>query len=217
MRPLTESQKKLLEQAGGVFEEELVGGPAEQYLEGRGIGPDLCAKHRLGYVSADTAPPWARRFAGRLAIPNLSHDGHIVGFKFRALDPDTTPKYDQPAGQVARLFNLRALADPASDTVVLTEGEIDAITLTGYGLPAVGVPGANAWKRHHWRLFEGFPRVVLVQDADSAGDALVKALRGTPLDTVVVYPPEGTEDVNDAHMQGRGDELVAMIHGSTDG
>lgn len=216
MRPLSESQKKSLEQAAAAFEEELGGGPGEHYLDSRGIDPALSAKHRLGYVSGD-APLWARRFMGRLAIPNLSHDGHVVGFKFRDLDPDSERKYDQPAGQVARLFNLRALADPSADTVVLTEGEIDAITLTGYGVAAVGVPGANAWKKHHWRLFEGYDRVVLVQDADEAGDALVRALRGTPLDVVVVYPPDGTDDVNDAHVQGRADELLAMIHGTKDG
>jgi len=43
----------------------------------------------------------------------------------------------------------------AGNFIAVCEGEIDAITLSySCGIPAVGVPGANAWK-HPLRTFTG--------------------------------------------------------------
>ncbi len=74
--------------------------------------------------------------------------------RFRSVD-GAEPKYLGISGALIRLFNLRAIAE-AEDLICITEGEIDAISLESVGLPAVGVPGANSWKRHHARLFNGF-------------------------------------------------------------
>lgn len=214
MKPLQDSVKASLEQATRVFLGAMTGSPAESYVESRGLSRATATDHRLGFVPVGVVG--FERFAGTLAIPNICAAGHVVGFKFRSLDPDDEHKYDQPDGQVARLFNLRALNLP-STFIVLTEGEIDAMTLTGLGLPAVGIPGASAWRASSYRsrLFENYDTVLLIQDDDSAGSALAKELRGTDLPIRTARPPSGANDVNAAHLAGLDDELLNLVKEAT--
>jgi DNA primase len=147
-----------------------------------------------------------------LAIPNLCATGHVVGFKFRVIDPDYNgpTKYDKPAGMSNRLFNLRALNDPGS-LICITEGEIDAISVTQLGFPTVGIQGVKSWKAHHPALFEGYERIVVVRDVDDAGFDLGRRLLDTDLPVVVVEPPAA--DANEALRLGLGDQLAKAIRG----
>lgn len=215
LKPLSSSQRDTLKQAASTFREALRAGgeparAAAQYLRERGIDPDSEASAALGLGVVVPDYPGFERFAGRLSIPNLCVKNSVVGIKFRALDDETQPKYDQPDGQVGRLFNLRAMRN-VRDWVAITEGEIDAISLEILGLPAVGVPGANGWKPHHYRLFEGLRRVVLVRDDDKGGDPLVSSLVSTPLDVAIVRPVPGFKDVNAALAAGEGEAMKKIV------
>lgn len=192
-----------------MFEAAMPNSPAAEYAAARGLGPDTVRDHRLGWVASAT--PGFERFVGRLAIPNICASGHVVGLKFRALTDGVEPKYDGPS-LPARLFNLRAL-NIASATIALTEGEVDAISLTQLVIPTVGIPGGKAWKRHHFRLFEGYDRVVLIQDDDPTGNDLAKSLIATDLPVVTMLPPDGFPDVNAALVGGAGEALAAAIRG----
>lgn len=210
MKPLSVSARRRLEHAVSTFQGALPGSPAEEYLAGRGLGP-AAVEHRLGFVAERITG--YERFVGTLAIPNLCATGHVVGVKFRTIvQVDNAGKYDQAAGVDARLFNLRAL-NHGTDTITITEGELDTVACTVLGIPAVGVPGAQNWKGHHWRLFEGFDRVVVVHDDDGPGRALVKTIMGGGLDVVAFPPPGGVKDVNECLLAGFGDELVRMVNG----
>ena len=215
MKPLLPSVRESLEQAAERFASALPGSPAESYLRGRGLDPAWArVAFRLGYVADNTVPGF-ERFAGRLAIPNLCAAGHPVGFKFRDLNPDSDFKYDMPTGQQQRIFNLRALVTD-DDTIAVTEGEMDTIALGSLGVASVAVPGVHNWnKRRHWRLFEGFRRVVLIRDNDEAGGELAKKMLDTDLPVVVVAPPGAHKDVNDALVAGLGDELVRLVNGAS--
>jgi DNA primase len=202
----------------------LPGSPASTYLEGRALGPDSAAQHRLGYAG-NTGITGLEQFTNHLAIPYLSVDGHVVAIKFRNLGEGI--RYGQPTGQKARLFNVSAF-ERADDYIVVTEGEIDAISLDSLGIPAVGVTGINSFKPHHARLFEGFARVIVFKDDDVpkpvpgrknedgspvmriASDELVATLREYELPVSVVKAPGG-KDVNDALVAGLGDELVETV------
>lgn len=212
MKPLLPSQRNGLESATATFERSLPGSPAVEYLEGRGFDLPTATALRLGWVEREL--PGFEQFVGRLAIPNICAAGHVVGMKFRALN-DAGPKYLGLEGYDARLFNLVATNDP-SPLIALTEGEIDALSLARLGIPAVGVPGAHLWKRHHERIFEDYERVVLVRDTDEAGGALAKRLSETDLPLVVIRPPGGCKDVNEAIVAGHGAELVAAIRGDSE-
>lgn len=210
MKPLQPSVRESLEAATTAFHAALMEGGATEaveYLKGRGIDRSTAETFRLGYVATADVPGF-ERFVGRIAIPNICAAGRVVGFKFRSLDPESDFKYDSP-DLPTRLFNLRALNE-AEECIWVTEGEIDAITLSMLGAPAIAVPGAHNWKRHHARILEGFDRVVLVRDADDAGLDLAKKIGATDLPLLVVRPPRGFKDVNAAYVGAR-DELEELI------
>lgn len=211
MRPLSPSQKRGLALAAETYEAAMPGSPAEEYLQARGIDPSSCGGvHRLGYVRDPL--PGHENLTGRLYIPNICAAGTVVGGKARALGPDDGPKYLGLPGMDSRLYNLRALDTP-SDLIVLTEGELDAVTIEMHlGLPAVAVPGAKTWRPHHVRIFEDYEEVVVVRDGDGPGGDLAGAIARSTLPVRVVMPPGG-KDTNDAVVAGLGDVLLKAIMG----
>lgn len=209
MKPLSPSLRKQLASAVATFESALPATPGAAYLKSRGFDRQSAEKARLGYVAEPVNG--FERFQGMLCIPNICTSGHVVGVKFRAITDDAPQKYDKPAGMPNRLFNLAALNDARSGLIVLTEGELDALSMGVLGLPAVGVQGVKSWKSHHERVFEDFRRVVFVRDADEAGGELAARLLRCDLPVSVVSPPWGCKDVNDALVRGRGGELLAAI------
>ena len=210
MRPLDASTKAALERAVRAFEAAMPGSPGEEYAAGRGFDHAIQRDFRLGYVPVGVNG--FERFAGRLAIPNICAAGHVVGLKFRALDDHTEPKYDKPAGMSNRLFNLRALNLPQMG-IALTEGEGDCIAVASLGFAAVGIQGANSWKRRHAALFEGYNRVVMVSDADEKGADLAKKVADSELNLTIIEPPGGCKDANEAIVKGFGDQLARLIKG----
>lgn len=213
-RPLDGQRRLLYEQAVAAFQTALVPGtPAAQYLSDRGIARATAVRHRLGYSGATEPIPGLERFRNHICIPNMALDGHVVGLKFRALDPSADKKYDQPHGNPARAYNVRALHD-AGDVLCVTEGEFDTMILGQLGLHSIGFPGNSAFKRHHASLLEGFPRVVLFKDDDDAGDLLEKKIRDlAPEVPLLMVLPPGGKDVNDSFLAGHGDDLVRLAHG----
>lgn len=105
-------------------------------------------------------------------------------------------------GQQTRLFNPRAISE-ADDVICITEGEFDAMLLEQCGYHAVGVMGANAWKgkKHYPRLFQGFSKIFIFGDGDTAGRQFAKDVFATVTGGVMVRLPEG-KDVNDAFLEG---------------
>ena len=110
-------------------------------------------------------------------------------------------------GAIPCLWNHDVIKDAA--TVLICEGEIDALTALEAGHAGVGLPGAKNFKAEWIADFDG-KDVVLVLDADKAGQegtaAIVKAFiktgRKPPRQLVL---DEG-QDLNDFYNQTRGDE-----------
>ena len=208
-RPLGYEQRLSLESATATFQAGLVDSPqAVGYLGGRGISRDTAARFRLGFVRE--ALDGFERFVDWISIPYICGAGHVVGIKFRSLY-DEGQRYDAPSNQRTRLFNPAALLS-TGDTLCVTEGEFDTMILSQIGLQSVGVPGTNTWKAHHWRLLEGFRRVVLFRDNDEAGAILENELKNANLPVVVVHP-RGGKDVTVSYMAGHGDELIGLALG----
>ena len=84
-------------------------------------------------------------------------------------------KYEGIAGDSTHLYNVGAL-HVARDTIVVTEGELDALISTEAGMPAVGVPGATNWKPFYYRLFDDYERVIVLGDGDEAGRSFAATL-----------------------------------------
>jgi DNA primase len=117
-----------------------------------------------------------------------------VDIRFRSINGEE-PKYMGMPGTETRLYNVSAL-HRASEFIAVCEGEIDAITLDyKCGIPAVGVPGANSWKRHYSKLLLDFQTIYVFADGDQPGSDFAKKLAREIQGVVVINMPDG-HDVN---------------------
>lgn len=141
------------------------GSPAETYVTERGLA-DVASQLRFGYVD-DPAPGHEERFRGMLSIPYLTPSG-VVGFKFRAIK-EADKKYLIPTGQKTHLYNVSAILKAVNEVLVV-EGELDAASAISAGYPAVAISGAQAFKPHFARCFDGIGRVIVITDNDRRAD-----------------------------------------------
>jgi DNA-binding transcriptional ArsR family regulator len=82
-------------------------------------------------------------------------------------------------------------------SILLVEGESDALTLWQAGVPAVGVPGADSLTDQNAKLLDGFG-IVLWREPDEGGMKLLQhaqSLFGKRLR--VITPPDGVKDASD--------------------
>ena len=157
-----------LEEATSAYEEGMLpSSPAVEYLEGRGIVESARLIARLGCVTNDNVQPGHEPFVGHLSIPYITPSG-VVALKFRRLDGGQ-PKYTAPLGQRVRMYNVMALQE-RGDTIVICEGELDAIVLGMADVKAVAVAGVTQWKPHFPRMLRGFSNVIVVADNDKKDD-----------------------------------------------
>ena len=208
MKPLGKSEKASLLEATEKYHDHL--DLAADYCRARGIDRDTARDFKLGVVLDPTTEDEQAR--GRLSIPSLGFGDEPYGLTFRAMNGEE-PKYLHRAGPT-RLYNVRAI-HRATDVIAICEGQIDALTLEMCGIPAVGVAGANAWKRHHSRLFGGFSRVLVLGDGDSAGKTFATKVRESIQTAIVVTLKEG-EDVNSTYVSHGKDGVLALLGSESD-
>jgi DNA primase len=211
----TSEQRLWLELLVSQSQRDLAAGIAAQtYLKERGFTEAVASQWRLGLV---TSPPvGAERYQGRLCVPYISPAG-VVNARFRCLRPKPHSckeaghgKYIGLEGFETNLFNVLDLAKPG-DAICVTEGELDAITLSMCGIAAVAVPGATNWKKHMSRCLDDFGKVFTLGDGDDAGRGLNKRL----IDDVRAVPvrmPKG-HDVNSLYLEGGADALRRLLKG----
>lgn len=178
---------------------------ADDYLASRGITRAAAEMFRLGVC--DGLVPGDEMFAGRLAIPYITADGSVVAIRYRAMDA-STPKYLSMTGAETHLFGVSALNTDAR-SVVIAEGEIDAITLMQLGYVSVGVPGVQAWQKFFRFLFEDFDRIVVACDGDDAGLQFGRRMQDE-IGAIPVNLPPG-EDVNSVYLAGGRSAVEAIV------
>jgi len=138
-----------------------------KFLADRGISKEIADQYLLGSITSPVAGH--ENYKGWLSIPYLTVMGHCVGFKFRRLD-EGKPKYGAPLGQKGHLYNVSDIII-SSEYIAICEGELDTIICSAVlGVPAVGVPGVQAWKAHFTRMFTGYGRVYVIGDNDLKDD-----------------------------------------------
>lgn len=190
----TLSQKKSLESAVTHYQRFI--GQAEDYLASRGLTLQDVAIHRLGVV--DEPLPGHENYKGRLVIPYLTKTG-VVDVRFRAMG-ESDVKYLGLPGAKTHLYNVLSTFN-AQDSIAVCEGEIDTITLNKCGIPAVGVPGVNNWKKHYTRILQDFETVYVFADGDQPGSDFAKNLARELSTVTVIQMPDG-EDVNSVYCKG---------------
>lgn len=198
------SQKELLAKATTKYAANIH--LAEDYLISRGITKEVARMARLGVVAEPEVGHEA--FQGRLAIPYITKTG-VVDLRFRSLNPAVEPKYMGMTGAETKMYNVLDI-DRAGDWIGVCEGELDTITLSGcVGIPCIGVPGANSWKKHYTRLLADFERIFVFADGDQPGKEFATGL-ARELPVTVVQMPDG-EDVNSAYVKYGSDYIREKV------
>lgn len=153
-----------------------------QYWQSRGLSDATINAFKLGWDGK------------RYTIPALAQR-HLFGVKRRQSEiaDGLLGKYVSIKGSRVGIFNFDILAHTRS--IVICEGEIDAMLLLQYGYPAVSsTGGASSW-REEWAVF--FPHmtdIVVLYDNDKAGlegaNVVCKSLPGAR----IVHLPHGVKD-----------------------
>jgi len=171
-------------------------------LAERGISEEVAALYMLGSVVDPMNGHEMQE--GWISIPYITDMNYCVGFKFRRLD-DGKPKYGSPTGQKAHLYNV-VDCTILSKHIVVCEGELDTVIVSGVlGIPAVGIPGVQAWKPHFAKLLNGYDSVYIVGDNDikedgsNPGAEFAKRVASEVLNSVIVTLPPGL-DINDYYL-----------------
>ena len=187
-------QKDLLGRAAEKYAANIY--QAQRYLESRGIPLEVARLAQLGVVARPEIGHEA--FQGRLSIPYITKTG-AVDLRFRSLNPAVEPKYMGMTGADTKMYNVLDI-DKANDYIGVCEGELDTITLSAcVGIPCIGVPGANSWKKHYTRLLADFERIFVFADGDQPGTEFARSL-ARELPVTIVQLPDG-EDVNSAFVK----------------
>jgi hypothetical protein len=123
--------------------------------------------------------------AGRpvVRIPYYGIGGEVIAVRFRiALDGD---RFRWKSGNKPCLYGLNRICDArAAGHVTLVEGESDVHTLWHHGVPAIGLPGATAWREDRdAHCFDGIETIYIVIETDKGGDSVRKWLAQSAIRT----------------------------------
>lgn len=189
-----------------LFQEDT--GLLDYLIDARGLEPETISRFQLGaVVNPDVLDEPA---LGKIAIPYLTRNGPAA-LRFRRGPEGQGPKYWQPTGSNITMFNVSELVKHQR-WIAVCEGEIDCITAAQAGIPAVGIPGVNAWKEHYSTLFEGYERVIILADNDDKGqgEEFAKKVAGQVPDPAIIKLPDG-EDVNSFYVKHGAKELRGLL------
>lgn len=210
MQMLSKEQRRFLDSTTMQYLDHL--DLASEWLAGRGIDLEFARRSGLGVV---VEPPKAHsHLVGRLCIPYLTPSG-VVAQSFRCIQDHNCKeigghgKYAKATGSHVRLYGALRF-DDAGDWIALTEGELDALTLTQIGIPALGVPGSENWLPHWTSILQDFSTVYIFSDGDDAGQKFAKRVM-TEYDRAVNIKMLDGEDVNSVFVKYGADFLRKKI------
>ena len=155
------------------------------YLTGMGYTVEDLIEAGLAVKKEETGRVYDR-FRNRLVVPIRDAKGHVVAFGGRILDPNDQPKYlnspQTPLFDKNRVLfglDLAASSIRESETAVIVEGYMDAITAHQYGFRNVVAQMGTALTERQLQLIAPrmAKRIVLALDSDNAGQkATVRSL-----------------------------------------
>lgn len=171
------------------------------YLERRGISEKIQRLMKIGYDRKHRA----------ITIPWFLPDGSLGNIKYRRVD--SKQFWYQPGGMPIRemVYGIDVICRRNVREAVLTEAEIDAMTVMTAGIPAIAVGGAKLSDKQAELIARSpLESVILATDNDEAGANLrkqaISKLRNY-IQLKVVPIPEPNKDINDV----RDTEVIRKI------
>ncbi len=126
------------------------------HLKSSGFSLDEIAKSNL--IKSDGKD----FFVNRITIPYMVN-GHVMQIRGKDMDA----KYFTAPGDSPRPYNIDAARD--AKTVILTEGEFDALVLEQLGYNAIGVPGSTSWQDSWNEYLADAKKIYACFDRDESG------------------------------------------------
>jgi twinkle protein len=139
------------------------------WLSSRGLEQETILAFKVGEAARD---------GKTYAIFPYIREGELINAKTRNIADKKDMR--QETGAEPCLFGWH-LVDPKQRTLVIAEGEIDAMTLYQMGFAAVSVnagAGNHQWIDNDWNQLERFSDIYLCYDADEAGQKGAKEVAG---------------------------------------
>jgi len=139
-------------------------------VEARNIPGHILDQYRIGEHGDD------------IVFPFLLPDGVLALAKVRKAEDGAKPK-PTAANCEAVLFGWQAVHENARE-IIITEGEIDALSWAAYGHPAMSVPfGGGKGEKQKWIVneydrLERFERIYISTDMDQPGDEAAEEIAG---------------------------------------
>lgn len=149
-----------------------------------------------------------------IALPYYNPQGELVNIKTIAIRRHEGGKkiVKQEGGCAPSLFGWQALPETTRE-VIITEGEIDAMTWYEMGFPAMSIPDGAAgstWVDVEWDNMERFDTIYLNWDQDAEGQKNVEMFaKRLGLSRCLVIKWEGYKDANEALQHGEGEAFFA--------
>ncbi len=139
-----------------------------------------------------------------IVFPSYSPSGTLLNRSYRTLGPNKRVWQDSECAP--SLFGWQAIPEQSyrDRKILLTEGQIDAMTWWQWGFPALSIPnGAGmSWIEHEWENLEAFDTIYIAFDTDGPGakftDTVVNRLGKHRC--LIVHTPK--KDANDCLKAG---------------
>jgi DNA primase len=198
----------------------------KEHLGGLGVPVEDMVEAGLLVAGEDIPVPYDR-FRDRVMFPITDARGRVIAFGGRAMEKDVPAKYlNSPETELFHkghtLYNLAAARKAAHDgaPLIVVEGYVDVIAMTGAGFAASVAPLGTALTEHQlallWKMAD---EPILCFDGDSAGQraafraadlALPHLLPGKSLRFALL--PEGQDPDDLARAGGRGaiEEVIGL-------
>jgi len=150
--------------------------PPRRYAERRGITPDQVERWALGYGVAG-------RMTARLYLPTYDVKGRLLNWTARSIN-GREPRYRNPdegeGANLASVFGERYWPEhPGRSTLVLCEGELNALAVERAGAEFVGALGGSKVDARQLLRVSRFAKVILATDVDRAGSAAAATLKAS--------------------------------------
>lgn len=169
-------------------------GPVREWLLSRGITEDTMTAFKVAEQN---------RGGSVYAVFPYLRDGELINAKYR----NVAEKKDmrQEGGAEPCLFGWH-LIDPKARAVVITEGEIDCMTLHQLGIAALSVnagAGNHQWIENDWERLQRFSDIVICYDDDEAGQKGAReVVQRLGMERCRVMSLDGFKDPNEALQEG---------------
>lgn len=170
------------------------------YFMERGISPEIIDKYKL--CIGDTKKLYDKYYDTRAILP-VWENGKVLYWNARSLEVDPKIKYLKAPGN-AIYFNIDHLKTAAKgETIIITEGEFDALSLETIGIKAIAIGGVGNYKN----FIKDNPRndllILTAFDNDEKGQAVESKKK--------INIPKEYKDIND-WIQGNKEEFKESIY-----